>query len=359
MCSITLRPDDPAALRELVRSAPDHPTRQRALILLLLSAGVPWAAVTAALGCSPATVARWAGRYRAGGVAALSARPHRHPRLAYWAAVLVGWVLARRPADFGFARSRWSCEAVAVVLREDYRVRAGRETVRRCLTAAGLVWRRPRPVARRHDPDRAAKLTALRQLLRELPADETAVFMDEVEVHTNPKVGSMWMRRGEQATVEAPGDNEKRVLAGGLHWRTGRLVETWGGEGEGRTAGLFCRHLDDLRRAFRHYRVIHVICDHAFNHRPDKSTAVKKYLAAWGERVVVHYLPKYAPDTNPVEEVWWRLHEAVTRNHRCRSMHELVELTMNWLDERRFFRVARDAYNAPEPQRLSPRKGAI
>jgi hypothetical protein len=33
-----------------------------------------------------------------------------------------------------------------------------------------------------------------------LPADETAVFMDEVEVHTNPKVGAMWMRRGRPLT---------------------------------------------------------------------------------------------------------------------------------------------------------------
>jgi transposase len=72
---------------------------------------------------------------------------------------------------------------------------------------------------------------------------------------------------------------------------------------------------------------------------------VRRYLAAWGERVVIHFLPKYAPDTNPVEEVWWRLHEAVTRNHRCRSMQELVELTMDWLDERRFFRVRRHVYN--------------
>jgi transposase len=171
--------------------------------------------------------------------------------------------------------------------------------------------------------------------------------MDEVEVHTNPKIGSMWMRRGDQTAVDTPGDNEKRVLAGSLHWRTGRLIETWGGEGEGRTAGLFCRHLDSLRRAFRHYRVIHVICDNAFNHREDKSRVVRAYLAAWGHRVVVHYLPKYAPDTNPVEEVWWRLHEAVTRNHRCKSMAELIDLTLNWLDEWRFFRVRRDVYRPP------------
>jgi hypothetical protein len=68
-----------------------------------------------------------------------------------------------------------------------------------------LVWRRPRPVVRRRDPDRAAGLAALRELLHRLPADETAVFMDEVEVHTNPEVGCQWMRRGAQPTTDSLG----------------------------------------------------------------------------------------------------------------------------------------------------------
>ena len=91
--------------------------------------------------------------------------------------------------------------------------------------------------------------------------------------------------------------------------------------------------------------MIHVICDNAFNHRPEKSRLVKGYLAEWGQRVMLHFLPLYAPECNPVEEVWWRLHEAVTRNHRCGSMQELIELTMRWLAERRVFRVHRHIYN--------------
>jgi putative transposase len=59
----------------------------------------------------------------------------------------------------------------------------------------------------------------LRAFLRRLPADETAVFMDEVDVNLNPKVGCMWMRKVRQAAVETPGTNEKRYLApGGLKW---------------------------------------------------------------------------------------------------------------------------------------------
>src|SRR5215471_8735487 len=91
-----------------------------------------------------------------------------------------------------------------------------------------------------------------------------------------------------------PGTNVKRYLAGSIHWRTGRVVLTEGLPKEGRSAALFLRHLDDLRRAFRHYKVIHVICDNARTHKPDKSRAVKEYLATWGHRVVLHYLPAYA-----------------------------------------------------------------
>ena len=55
-------------------------------------------------------------------------------------------------------------------------------------------------------PDREKKrLATLRALLKGLPADETAAFMDEVEVDLNPKVGCMWMRRGQQAAVPVIG----------------------------------------------------------------------------------------------------------------------------------------------------------
>ena len=66
---------------------------------------------------------------------------------------------------------------------------------------------------------------------------------------------------------------------------------------------------------------------------------MRAYLAAWGGRVVPHDLPSYAPDCNPVERVWWRLHEAVTRNHRCQRMDELLDLTFEWFATRTHFRV--------------------
>jgi putative transposase len=348
MTSIRLTAEDRNTLLGYYRRDPDPQVRLRAHILLLLADGHAWATIAAVLFTSPDTIARWKSRFRRGGVGEVLGRPRGRKRSAAWAwaAAVVAWVLTRRPPEFGFARSRWSCEAVAVVLREDYRTPVSRETVRRWLRQAGLVWRRPRPTLRPKDPDRQAKLDALRGLLGGLPGDETAVFMDEVDINLNPKVGPMWMRRGEQAAVETPGTNERRYLAGSIHWRTGRGILTEGLPREGRSAGLFCRHLDGLRRAFRHYKVIHVVCDNARTHKPERSKAVREYLAAWGGRVVLHYLPTYAPECNPIERVWWRLHEAVTRNHRCGSMEELLELTWEWLQGRGYFPEHCSAYES-------------
>ena len=75
------------------------------------------------------------------------------------------------------------------------------ETVRRCLHAQGLVWRRPRPVLGPTDPQRPWKLRKIRELLRDLPEDETAVFQDEVDLNLNPDMGCCWMEKAPQPAM--------------------------------------------------------------------------------------------------------------------------------------------------------------
>jgi putative transposase len=151
----------------------------------------------------------------------------------------------------------------------------------------------------RQDANRAAILAELRTLLPDLPPDETAVFEDEVDSHLNPKIGRVWMRRGQRATVDMPGDNAKRYPAGSLHRRTGRLLTTAGSKRDG---DLSVRHLHDLRRRPRRYKKIHVFCDNAtllWDCWP-----VREFCHRYGDRVVLHFLPEYASDCNPIEHIW-------------------------------------------------------
>ena len=200
--SIHLTADERNTLLDCYRSDPDPQLRLRAHIVLLLAQGLPWASIAAVLFCSSRTIARWKGRFQQGRLDGLlgwqrGPQPRLGPR---WLAVLVGWVTTQTPRAFGFLRSRWCCEAVVLLLGRLHRMDVSRETVRRHLHQAGLVWRRPRPVLRREDPDRARILAELRGLLRDLPDDETAVFEDEVDLNLNPKIGCMWMPKGRRPT---------------------------------------------------------------------------------------------------------------------------------------------------------------
>jgi hypothetical protein len=56
-------------------------------------------------------------------------------------------------------------------------------------------------------------------------------------------------------------------------------------------------------------------------------------------------LPVYAPETNPVERVWWRLRESVTCDHCSRTMDELLDLTFDWFATRTHFRLQTEVYS--------------
>jgi transposase len=159
---------------------------------------------------------------------------------------------------------------------------------------------------------------------------------DEVEIHSNPKIGRIWMLQGQQATVTTPGTNRKRYLSGSIHWRTGQVFLTEAAPKQGRNAALFIRHLEDLWRKLRRYRKIHVICDNAKCHT---SLEVIEYLWQWEGRIEAHLLPNYAPELNPIERVWWPLHEHLTRNHRCKSLEELLEMVFAGLEHEGPFAV--------------------
>jgi len=340
--SIRLSRLDRKALLGTYRRSTEPEQARRAHILLLLDDGVAWTVIAAVLYTSTSTINRWRRRYLEEGVNGVTGRRRWRAHVReWWLGLVFRWVLERSPTEFGFVRSRWTCEVVAVLLRDDHHVRVSRETIRRRLREADLVWRRPRPVLGPKDPAHAVKLGKVRALLGSLPADETAQFMDEADINTNPKIGSMWMERGEQAEVVTPGNNEKRYLAGSLDWRSGRLTLTEGKPWQGRNTDLFLAHLDDLRRRYRRYKVIHVICDNA---KPHRSKRVREYVAKHKGRVVIHYLPAYAPQTNPIERVWWHLHNEVTRNHRCATMGELLEMVRDWLAAGSNFKIDSDVY---------------
>jgi len=325
--SIQLTAQERKMLLQAYRSGADVPLSRRAHIVLLRADGLTWQQIKVVLFCSFDLISITLKLFTQGGIAAVLQQQTPQCSIPAWLVKVLRWVSEHTPRDFGYFRSRWSCETLAHLLAFETGLRLSGETIRRGLHRLGLVWRRPRPVVGPVDPDHAEKFQRIQQLLQSLPPNEVAVFQDEVDLNLNPKIGSMWMKKGQQAEVVTPGNNRKCHVAGSLIWGTGTLLVSppcWR-----RNTVQFLAHLDDLRFRLRGYRKIHVICDNAKFH---DSRAVQACLRQWSHRIQIHFLPKYAPQTNPIERVWWHLHETITRNHKCQTLEELIDQAYEWFE---------------------------
>ena len=202
----------------------------------------------------------------------------------------------------------------------------------RLVKRTGARWGRPRPVvscpwkARR----RQRRIAQLRTLAASATPDEVVVYVDEVDIHLNPKIGPDSMPTGFQRLVMTPGKNEKRYLAGAYEPRTERLVYV---EGDGKASWLFLNLLRALLEAYREARRIHVILDNYVIH---KSRMTLQYLAGHGrlDRLRLHFLPPYCPNENRIERLWLDLHANVTRNHQQKTIRALMGRVRRYLGQR-------------------------
>lgn len=230
-------------------------------------------------------------------------------------------VVAGSPQDHGYLRPTWTQELLVRVLAQRTSVAISVATMSRLLKRHKVRLGRPKPIVlcpwEKERRDR--KLRRIKRLVRDAGPDEVVLYLDEVDIHLNPKIGLDWMLQGQQKTALTPGQNEKRYLAGALDARTKRLIWV---EGERKTSLLFLRLLYRLvSRTYRAARVIHVILD---NYGIHSSQQVRLAMATVKGRVKLHFLPPYCPDHNRIERVWQDLHANVTRNHRCGTMEELM-----------------------------------
>jgi len=93
------------------------------------------------------------------------------------------------------------------------------------------------------------RLAAIRRAVDGIGANEVAVYLDEVEIHLNPKIGPDWMNRGKQKEVMTPGQNIKRYVCGALNVRTECIDYV---AGERKNGLLFIQTLKRLLETYPH-----------------------------------------------------------------------------------------------------------
>ena len=318
-------------LRRMRRKTRDKGLAMRCQIVLLSAQGRTRAAVAEAVGCGVSWVYQMLARFREAGVAGLVDRREDNGELKLDERYLglLHDLVDGSPQDHGYPRPTWTQELLVKVMQQKTGVKVHTGTMSRALKKIGARLGRPRPTVGCPWSKRAkkARLRALQRLIDTLGPNDAAVYLDEVDIHLNPKIGPDWMNRGTQKTVLTPGKNVKRYLCGALDAVSGKL--TWAA-GERKNSQLFIGTLKTLARVYAGRR-LHVILD---NFRIHDSKASQEAVASLEGRIVPHFLPPYCPDGNRIEREWLDLHAQVTRNHHCRDIDELMQEIRAWLARR-------------------------
>ena len=320
------------SLRKLRRQTRDKGLAMRCQIVLLAGKQRTRGSIAESVGCSVSWVQRVIRRFREFGVAGLEdGREDNGPcKIEERYLSILYDVVDGSPRDYGYPRSSWTQELLARVMEKRTGVKVHRSTMSRALALIGARLGRPRPTVGCPWSKRAKqrRLREIHQVLDTLRADELAFYVDEVDIHLNPKIGPDWMNRGKQKEVLTPGKNVKRYLAGAMEVSSGRI--TWV-KSEKKNSLLFIALLQELLKRHPQARRIHVVLDNFKIHDSHASRAAVKQLEG---KVVLHFLPPYCPNDNRIERVWLDVHANVTRNHRCATMEQLIDEVICYLRTR-------------------------
>ena len=215
-------------VRKLRRSTRDKGVAMRCQIVLLAGKGCRTRpGIAESVGCSVSWVDRVLARFREHGEMGLLDRREDNGSVKLderFLAMLYD-VVDQSPQDFGYPRPTWTQELLVKVMARQTGVQVHVGTMSRALKQIGARHGRPKPMVGCPWSPRAKnqRILMIRRAIGDLPPNQAAVYLDEVDIHLNPKIGPDWMNRGKQKQVMTPGQNAKRYLCGALDGGSGRL----------------------------------------------------------------------------------------------------------------------------------------
>jgi transposase len=142
------------------------------------------------------------------------------------------------------------------------------------------------------------------------------IFQDEMEIHRHPALTRCWAPVGQQPEIPAPGQNEKRVVYGGVDYRSGEFTYT---VADHKCGAEFLLFLIALLKRYTG-RPIMLVCD---NGRFHKTKAVLEFLDLHRKQLRVFWLPPYSPSLNLIERLWGHIKRTVLANVLYETLEDL------------------------------------
>jgi hypothetical protein len=251
-------------------------------------------------------------------------------------------LLLKTPGDYQIGKQYWSTRDISKVCQTILGTKsASKSSVGRFLKSIG--WKTAiRPKMLSSDPDYGSKILALGETFVSLSEDDEVFFSDEVRYTSSKIAEHLKEKKGLK------GMNISLPFA--LHqtyYKTKAALQITGLL-NGKSQDLELKELKSYN--FQEYSLVfiemvkkalmkvrgtmYIVLDNAPYHSPQvlKSMVTDEF----GEKVKIQFLPKYAPNHNPIERKWGFLLDASERaGETAEELREQLEIAMNHYDNQK------------------------
>ena len=191
----------------------------------------------------------------------------------------------------------------------------------------GFSYKKPKATPAKADPVLQAEfIKQYQQLLNATPEDEPIEFADSVHPTMATKVTYGWIRKGKEhdKIIATTASRIRMNLMGSINLET---MEVTVNEYETVDSQTMEAHFKQLREKYPKAPKIHLIVDNGpYNVSKETKDAASKC------GIILHFLPPYSPNLNPIERLWKVMNEHVRDNRVFTSVREFKETIMNFFN---------------------------
>ena len=149
-------------------------------------------------------------------------------------------------------------------------------------------------------------LAEYERLKQGLEEDETICFIDGVHPTHNVQPACGWIKKGIRKELPSNTGRSRLNLSGAIDIVSHSIVIQ---EDQTLNAGSTICFFQRIEGAYPGKQKIHIFCDNAPYYR---NKVVRKYLEK--SKIILHFLPPYSPNLNPIERLWKWMKERVIYN---------------------------------------------
>lgn len=214
---------------------------------------------------------------------------------------------------------------ICAYVRKKYQVEFTESGMNKWLRRQKFSYKKLKGKPSKADPEKQSLfIEHYKNLLNTLPKGDPVEFGDGVHPTMGTKITYGWIRTGQAKTIPTTASRTRMNLMGSINLETMQVTIA---PYETIDSSAMQQHFKKLRQKYPQARKIHLILDQG-----PYNTSNETKEAARENGVVLHYLPTYSPNLNPIERLWKVMNEYARNNRFFQTAKEFRETVLEFFE---------------------------